>query len=200
MRLMFSTMLHPSNCFSDIKEKRKGSISLCVITVILYYLTTILQTLKGGFLFSVYDHASFNSIWVLVRSVGLVVLWIVADWMVCTLLGGKGKFREIIIITCYSLWPLIIEKILRLVFTNVLLPTEASFLNILDTIAIIYFIILMVIGLLKIHDFSMSRLIGTSALAIVGIAAIIFLIIMIVILVQQFWGFICTLVSELLTI
>jgi len=136
----------------------------------------------------------------LVRSVGLVVLWIVADWMVCTLLGGKGKFREIIIITCYSLWPLIIEKILRLVFTNVLLPTEASFLNILDTIAIIYFIILMVIGLLKIHDFSMSRLIGTSALAIVGIAAIIFLIIMIVILVQQFWGFICTLVSEVLTI
>ena len=129
-----------------------------------------------------------------------MVLWIAADWMVCTLLGGNGKFREIAVVTCYSLWPIIISGFIRLVLTNVLLPGESAFLSVLNTAAILYFLILMVIGLLKIHDFSLTRLIGTSALALLGIGAIVFLIIMIVILVQQFWGFVMTVVSEILTL
>ena len=103
-------------------------------------------------------------------------------------------------VTCYSLWPIIISGFIRLVLTNVLLPGESAFLSVLNTAAILYFLILMVIGLLKIHDFSLTRLIGTSALALLGIGAIIFLIIMIVILVQQFWGFVMTVVSEILTL
>ena len=200
LSLMFSVLIHPSNAFTEIKEKKQGSILLCIVSVILFYIVTILQTLKGGFLFTVYDPASFNSLWLFVKTTGLVILWIIANWMVCTLLEGKGKFREIAVVTCYSLLPLIIEKAIRLVLTNVLLPTEASFLSILDAIAIIYFLILIIMGLIKIHDFSMARLIGTSVLSLAGVAAIVFLGITIIILVQQFGGFITTVVSEILTL
>ena len=200
IKTMLSVLVHPANTFTDIKEKHLGSYSLCVVSVLLFYVATILQTLAGGFMFSVYDSATFNSLWVFVRSAGLVVLWIAADWMICTLLGGNGKLKEITVVTCYSLWPLILSKLLRLVLTNLLLPSESSFLSILDTVALIYFLLLMVIGLLKIHDFSVTRLVGTSALAIVGIAAIVFLMVMIIILVQQFWGFIVTVASEISTL
>lgn len=200
LSLMFSVLIHPADTFTEIKEKRQGSILLCVISVLLFYVVSILQTLKGGFLFTVYDVATFNSIWLFVKTAGLVVLWIVSNWMVCALLEGKGRFKEIAVVTCYSLLPLIIEGIISLVLTNVLLPTEASFLNIINIIAIIYFLFLMIIGLLKIHDFSMARLIGTSALSIAGVAAIVFLAITIIILIQQFGGFIVTVVSEILTL
>lgn len=200
LNLMFSTMIHPTVTFTDVKEKKLGSIPLCIATIAIFYVATILQTLAGGFLFSNYNAASFNSLWVLVRSVGLVVLWVAADWMVCTLMGGKGKLREIVIVTCYSLWPLIFGKFIHILLTNVLLPTEAGFLSILDTIALLYFLLLLIIGLLRIHDFSMTRLVATSALAIVGIAAIVFLIIMITILIQQFYGFILTVASEIMTL
>ena len=198
--LMFSVLPHPSNAFTEIKEKKQGSLLLCVILVIAFYVTSILKTLKGGFLFTIYDPASFNSIWLFVKTAGLVILWVVANWMVCTLLGGKGRFKEIAIVTCYSLLPLIIEGIINIALTNVLLPSEASFLNILSAIAMIYFVMLMIIGLLKIHDFSMGRLLGTSALSIAGVAAIIFLAIAVVILIQQFGGFIATVVTEILTL
>ena len=200
IKIMMSVPVHPVNTFTDIKEKQLGSYALCAVTVLIFYISTVLQTLAGGFMFSVYDSANFNSLWVFVRSVGLVTLWIAADWMVCTLFGGNGKLKEITVVTCYSLWPLIASNFLKLLLTNILLPTESGFLSILDTAAIIYFLILMVIGLLKIHDFSMSRLVGTSVLALVGIAAIVFLIIMVAILVQQFWGFIVTVVSEISTL
>jgi hypothetical protein len=200
LNLFFSALIHPSNVFTEIKEKKQGSILICVVSVIALYIATILQTLKGGFLFTVYDAASFNSIWLFIKTAGLVVLWIVANWMVCTLLGGKGRFKEIAIVTCYSLLPLIIEKVIRLFLTNMLLPTEASFLTILEVIAIMYFAFLMIIGLLKIHDFSMARLVGTSVLTAAGVAAIVFLAITIVILVQQFGGFIATVITEVMTL
>lgn len=200
VRQMFTVMIHPSNVFADIKEKGQGSVLLCAVTLVFFYIVTVLQTLAGGFLFSVYDAESFNSLWVLVRSVGLVVLWIVANWMVCTLMQGKGKLKEIIIVTCYSLWPIIIEKLFRLVMTNVLIPSEAGFLAILDTLAMIYFVLLMIIGLLKIHDFSMSRLVATSIVSIIGVAAIVFLGIMIIMLLQQFFAFFATFVTEIMTI
>ena len=58
----------------------------------------------------------------------------------------------------------------------------------------------MIMGLLKIHDISMLRLIGTSVLSLGGVAAIVFLIITIVILIQQFGGFIATVATEILTL
>lgn len=200
LNLMFSTLIHPSNTFTEIKEKRQGSVWLCVALVLIFYVVTILETLKGGFLFTVYDVATFNSIWLFVKTVGLVVLWIIANWMVCTLMGGRGRVKEIAIVTCYSLLPLIIERIIRIFLTNMLLPSEASFLNISGAIAILYFLFLMIIGLLKIHDFSMGRLVWTSVLSVAGVAAIVFLAIAIIILVQQFGGFIVTVVSEILTL
>ncbi len=200
LNLFFSTLIHPSINFTDIKEKKLGSLWICVASVLAFYVSSILITLKGGFLFTLYDPDSFNSFWLFIKTVGLVVLWIVANWMVCTLFGGKGKFKEIAIVTCYSLLPLIIEKIIRLVLTNVLLPIEASFLTIIEVIAILYFLFLMIIGHLKIHDFNMGTLLGTSLLSLAGIAAIVFLGITIVILVQQFGGFIVTVVTELLTL
>ena len=151
-------------------------------------------------MFTHYDPASFNSILVFISSVGLVVLWIVANWMVSTLLGGKGKMKEIVIVTCYSLQPLIWSSIIKIVLTNVLLPDEASFLSILSTIATIYFFILLINGMLKIHDYTMGKFIGTSVLTVIGMAIIVFLLIMLIILIQQFGAFVATLITEIMTI
>ncbi len=200
LNTMFSAALHPSNTFTDIKEKHLGSIPLCVMLVVLYYVATVMSTISGGFLFTYYDPASFNSILVLIRSVGLVLLWIVSNWLVSTLLGGKGKMKEIIVVTCYSLQPIILFDVINIVLSNVLLPDEASFLQILSTIATIYFCIMLVNGMLKIHDYSMGKFLWTTFLTVIGMAIIVFLLIMLIILIQQFGAFLVTLFTEVLTI
>ena len=200
LKLMFATMIHPGDTFTTIKEKKQGSVGLCLVTLVIFYVTTVLKTIASGFLFSDYNAETFNSFWELVRSVGLVILWVVANWMICTLMQGKGKVKEILVVTCYSLWPLILEKVVYIVFSNVLLPSEGSFLGIFNTIAIAYFALLMIMGLLKIHDFSFGRFIGTTALSVLAMAAIVFLGIMMIILIQQLYGFVVTIATEILTL
>ena len=197
-RLLFSMLTHPVRSCEEISEKKRGSLPLCGLLVLLFYIFSVLQILAGGFLFTYYDPESFNSFWVLVRSAGVVGLWIVCNWMVCTLLGGRGRLREITVVTCYSLLPLIIEKLLLLVLTNVLLPAEAEFLGILDAVAVLFMLVILVVGMIKIHDFSMSRFIGTGVLTLLAMAAMVFLIIMVGLLLQQLYAFIATVCMELL--
>lgn len=200
IREMFSASFHPALVFTDLKEKGGGSVLLCILSMAVFYIVSVSQTLSGGFLFTAYDVTKFNSLWVLLQSVGFIVLWIISNWLVSTLFGGKGRLKEISVVTCYSLWPLIFEKFIYIILTNVLLPEEAGFLSILDIAAMGYFVFLNIIGLINIHDFSFSRFVGTSILSFAGVAAILFLGIIIIMLVQQFGGFIVTLFSEILTL
>lgn len=194
---MLSTLAHPALTFEDIKDKGTGSVGISVGILIVYYLATVSQSLFSGFLYSNYDPAKFNSLLVLLRSIGAVVLWVISNWLVCSLLGGRGKLREIVIVTSYSLMPIIISKIISTVFSNILLPSETVFISIISTVATIYAALLLIIGMLKIHDFSMSRFIGTTVLSVAGMAAIVFLVIMIMILIQQLCGFVATVFLEL---
>lgn len=199
LRLMLTTPIHPSNSFLEIKEKGRGSLLLSAILAVSFYVATVLQTLAGGFMFTVYDTDTFNSIWVLARTLGFVVLWVLSNWLICSLTGGRGKLKEITVVTCYSLIPLIIERFIYILLTHILLPSEADFLGIFDAVAVIYFIILLLVGLSAVHDFEFGKLIGTCVLSLIGMAVIIFLFILVFILAQQFYGFIVTLLSELLT-
>lgn len=199
VRLMFKTIGHPFLAFEEIKEKKQGSIVISLVLVALFYVTAVLQVLAGGFMFTQYDPATFNALWVLVRSAGLVVLFVISNWMICTLMHGKGTLREIIVVTGYSLSPVIIERFVHILLTNVLLPTEAMFLSGLSAIGIGFSLFLLIVGLMKIHDYEMPRLIGTSLLSVGWMAVLVFLIVLVSMLVQQLGGFVVTVFLELIS-
>ena len=69
----------------------------------------------------------------------------------------------------------------------------------MDVLAIGYTLFLIIIGLIKIHDYSMSRLVGTSLLSILWLAVLVFLMIFVGMLVQQIGGFAVTVFLELVS-
>ncbi len=198
VRLMFSTLFHPGVSFETIKNKKKGSLGLAFFILIIFYVTAVIKQLFGGFLFTSYDPATFNSLWVFVQSIGLVVLWIISNILVCSLMDGKGTTKEIIIVTSYSIIPMIFERIVWIILTNILLPEESAFLSILSVVSIMWVGILLIIGMMRIHEYNFGKFIGTSLLSVLGVAAIVFLLVLVGILLQQLGGFVTTLFTELL--
>lgn len=198
LQLMFSSFTHPFRTFTEIKEKHEGSYGLCLLLLVVYYVTTIAKELYGGFLYFYGDAESINSLWVLVRSIGLVVLWIAVNWLVCTLMNGKGNLKEISVVTCYSLLPLILSNVLYLLLSYVLLPEESAFLTILEGVMILLAFIILAAGTTIIHDYGFGKFLATGLLTIFGIAVIVLLVIMVGLLFQQLAGFVATLLMELL--
>jgi hypothetical protein len=126
----------------------------------------------------------------------LVILWSVSNWAVCALRGGIGKLKEIFIVTCYSLIPIIFGNIIYVILTNIMLPTEAGFLSVLMNAFTIYAAFMLIIGIMKVHDYEFGKFITTTIMTIVGMAIVLCLIVLIIILVQQLGAFAITIIME----
>lgn len=193
----FGTLIHPNESFENIKYKNMGSWVLSGSIIILFYVSSVSKTLFGGFMFTDYDPATYNSLLAFVQSAGLIILWIVSNWLVCSLLGGNGNFKEITTVSTYCLIPVIIGRVIWTFLSNFLLLNESAVLGIISAVAIIYAAIILISGMLKIHDFTMYRFIGTTLLTVIGIAIIVFLLILIGILLQQLGGFAVSILIEI---
>ena len=178
-------MPHPVESFREIKEKNTGSLTAAVILLIVFYVVTVLKDTAGGFIFTVFDSESYNSLYVLLSTVGLVLLFTVSNWLVCTLFGGIGKFKEIFIVTCYSLIPIIIGYTLELILTHVLVKEEGTFIGIMVYAFMLYAAFMLIVGIMRIHDYEFGRFIGTTVLSLCAM------------LVQQVYGWLVTVLTEL---
>lgn len=194
----FFTLLHPFDGFANVKEKGMGSPVIATVLCLLLYVSSVVKTVYSGFSYSNYTPENFNALFYLVKSIGVIVLWTFVNWAVCTLFGGLGKIREIYTVITYSVTPLIISNFMYALLSNVLVESEAGFLNIMVTLFWIYTFFLLVAGSVKIHDFEFGRFVGTSVLTVVGILIVIFLIFIIFLLLQQFAVFLMTLGSEII--
>ena len=197
-KLMFSTLFHPFESFKEIKYKNEGSLLLAVILLVLYFVTEVLKTTKGGFMYTYFDASSFNALYVLMRTIGIIVLWTITNWAVSTLFGGIGKMKEIFIVACYSLMPLIFFNLFSVLATNVLATSEAQFLDVLSYAFMFYTLVLIAIGTIIIHDFDFGHFTGTTVLTIVGMLIVVFVIFIAWLIIQQLFGFLMTLFNEII--
>ncbi len=197
-KTLLNSMLHPFDSFERIKYKNEGSILGCFIIIILYYCSSVLKTTAGGFLFTDYDPADFNSLLMLLQTFGVVFLWTGLNWAVCTLFGGIGRLKEIFVVVSYSLQPIIISNFIFLILSNAFVTSEVGFITVISIVATLYMVIMVAIGSMKIHDFSFGRFVATALLSLVGIVIVVFLIFIVLTLIQQFGGFLITIISEIL--
>lgn len=197
LRATLSVLPHPVATFGEIKEKQLSSPLICFAVLGIYFVLSVLETTTGGFLFTTYDPAEFNSLLVLFRTVVLVALWTLVNYAVCTLMGGKGRIKEIFTVASLSVLPLIIYSVLFIILSNILVPDEATILSAVQTIALIYAGFILIVGTMRIHDYSLGEFVKTAVITVFGMAVIVFLVFIVVSLVQQFGGFIVTVFTEL---
>ncbi len=195
--LLKKVTFHPNDVFADVKHKNKGSVYIGVALIVIYYISAVAKQTLSGHLFKSPLVTSFNSLMVLVQTLGLVLLWTICNWAVCTLMSGKGKMREIFIVTSYSLVPLIIGNVVYTIASNFMLESEASFLGIFMTIMTMLTAFILIMGTVTIHDYTFGEFVGTSILTILGILIVIFLFISVFILVQQTYSFLATIFREI---
>lgn len=198
VRTMFSCVLHPFRSFDDIKYKKAGSIWLAVLLSILFYIVSVLRETKVGFLFSEYDVSSFNSIFVLIKTIGLILLFSVANWGLSSLFEGKGWLREVFIVTAYSCLPLVVEGTVYIILSQFMSLSASAFFSAIHIVAVCFTAFMLIVGLMVVHDYNFTKLMGTGILTIVGMILIVFMVFILGILCSQFAEFAVKLYEEVI--
>lgn len=196
-RLALSVLRHPSDAFYQIKQYNKGSGFIAFVILLLYYITSVFKATSSGFCHVIFDADTFNALLILLRSSGLVLLFSICFWAVSTLMHGQGKIREIFITVCYSLLPSIIANIMFVILTNIMLPSEIAFLDLLMTVMTLYTALLLFIGLMRISDYEFVHLLVVLLLTLVAMIIVVFVLVVLFLLCQLFNGFLSTIFSEI---
>ena len=194
---MLSSVFHPFDSFRLVKEKNMGSLTCATVLLALFYLVTAVSDVAAGYAFNQFDASSYNSFFVLLRTAALVALFVISNWLVCVLMGGIGKLKEIYIVTCYALIPTVFSTIFGLALTHVLSPDEYVFVTIFETICTAYTFIIIAVGIMKVHDFEFGKFILTTFVTAIAMLIIVFLIFLVFMLAQQVFGWIGTVFTEI---
>ncbi len=194
-KIALGTLLHPADTFYEIKRNNGGSVLIATVMLLVWYAFKIIG-FSNGFIFNTASIGEANAWYALAQTFGLVILFTLANWAVCTLMEGKGKLKDIYTVVGYSLMPMIIQSIAYDILSNVLTLNEANILSIVNYVCIIFTLIIIVMGLINIHEYTFGKFLFTTVVTLLAMILIVFLVFMLAILLQQTGNFVETVYLE----
>lgn len=199
IRYPFYLIVHPFNGFWELKYEQSKKVNLVISFIILFALslTNILSAQYSGFVVHIQYPGSFNSLMEIVYVVLPVLFWCIANWSLTTLMDGEGKFIEIFNATCFSLIPLVILNFPWIWLSNLIAIEETAFYYFTSSFALIWFLFLVFVGNMTVHQFTPSKTIATMLLSVVAMGFLAFLCLLFFSLIQQIIAFVSVIYQEI---
>lgn len=103
--------------------------------------------------------------------------------------GREGKFKEIVLATGYSLIPVILIYAPMIVISRFMVQEETAFYYLFNSIAFFWFVLLLFIGMMTVHQYTVIRTIITMVLTLIVMGIIVFLGALVFSMLQQLYEF-----------
>lgn len=175
VRYGFYVLFHPFDGFWDLKHEKRGTVGASVLFMTFWFLTNVFIKTGTGFLMNPEYDIDLN-IMKEFRSVFLFfLLFTVANWSVTTLMEGKGYYRDIVMVFGYASLPLSLLRIPATILSQVITSSETVYYFILQGMAWGWFAILLFVGIMMVHEYSLLKTIGTLIVTAASIVVILFL-------------------------
>lgn len=173
----FHIIFHPFDGFWDMKKEKRGSPLAATIYLLLACGVFIYQAFGEGFIrnpFGMYNNFIMQSLSIIIPA----ALFIIANWCLTTLFDGEGSMKDIYMVTCYSLIPLIIVTFFCTLATHIVTVEELAIIDMVNTVMAIWVGALIFFGIMVVHDYSLGKNVLTFLGTFVGIAFIMFIVVL----------------------
>ena len=193
----FHLIFHPFDGFWDLKHEKRGSVRSAFLILVITIAAFTYQGVGTGYIFNPRQSGYLN-IFGQILSVSVpLLLWVVANWCLTTLFEGEGSLKDIFVAACYSLTPMPLLIIPSVILSNVLAASEVQIINLLVDVAFVWMFVLLFLGMMVTHDYSMLKNVATTVGTIVGMAFIMFLALLFSSLMAKIVGFISGIIVEI---
>ena len=188
--------MHPFDGFWDLKHEKRGSLRASFTFIGLTVLAFFYQSVGTGFIMN--TKGEYSTIFTQIISVAVpVILWIIANWCLTTLFDGEGSFRDITIAVGYAIAPLPIFLIVSTLFSNIVVMEETMIVSLLTTLGFVWCALLLFFGLMVTHDYSMGKNLIIVVCTILGMAIIIFMVLLFSGLIGKMVSFVSSIITEI---
>ena len=191
-------ILHPFKGFHQMKYERRGNRRSMVFILCCFAVTSVCGQMFTGYSFSSARPEDVNILTGLVTAVVPVLLFSLSNWCVTALMDGEGNFRYILMSTTYALIPLIAVKAVMIAASQIMGPGSAAVYYLIQSFVFIFMAFLVFVGNMTVHNYSGSKTLVTMLLTFLGMAIIVFLVLLIFNLFMEVRDFIVQIYREIL--
>ena len=193
----FYICLHPRDGFLELKANKKGSSIVVSLIVAAWLLVEMFYRTFTGYDMNTFKAEETSLLRTSVITVMIFFMVCISNWCFCTLLDGKGRLKDICVVAANALVPYIIVRFVTTCGSWVLAGDEQVFLSYAVVISEIWGFFIAFSGLEEIHEYSFAKTMLAIFLTVVGLIIILFLSLMLIMLFQQVYYFLISLVFEI---
>lgn len=190
----FYVMRHPFNGYWALKMEKRGSVRAATFWMSVSGVSAIFASLGACYLQRAENPSIISA---LSNTVFPLLLAIVSNMCFTTLMDGKGTFKDTYIAVSYATVPYALCTIPLTLVSHVLISDELSILNLFTTVILAWVLMLVICGLMTIHDYSFGKNIVVCILTIIGIAFMLFIGIVFLSLTGKVLSLITSIVTEI---
>lgn len=132
-----------------------------------------------------------------IATVAAGLAFVAANWLIVTMTEGNGSLKQIACVFAVSILPYLGGRLLYIPLSNVLVLEESTFANAPVVIGFLWAAVLLLTGLMKIHEFTFSDAVVNVLLTLLGIAAIAFILLLEISIIKQIQVLIATVMDEI---
>jgi len=196
LRYALYVIFHPFDGFWCLKREKCGDVTAGTFILFLLFVVTVLSKQFTGFIFNFNDPREFDIVKEVLGVVVPVLLWTTANWGITTLMDGEGSLKDIYIACCYSLTPLVLTGLPLILFSRAIALEEGAVYTVIYTISVIWSGFLLFSGTMITHQYSLRKTLITMVIVIVGMALIVFLVMLFFALIQELINFLFVFYKE----
>jgi len=196
-KYVFYCMTHPADGFYEVRHRERGSLAIAWVLVLLFGISYTVNRLCASFIVSDVNPRDVDTLQEIVGVILLFVLLSVSNWSVTCLMNGEGRLKDIMTIVGYSLTPCVCLYIPATILSQFVADNEEVFYSLIKGIAMGYTLIIMLIGIMIVHNYTLGKTILTIVLTFFALLVILFVVMMIYSLIGQVITFFHSIYLEL---
>ena len=197
-KFAFYCMTHPLDGYWDLTHEKRGSLAVANTILILTLVARITSLQFTSFIFNQVYWPEVNIFLYLGSIVFPLALWVVGNWALTTLFDGKAKLPQIYMATCYAMLPYPLFQFPLIIFSNVVTVNEAEFYSLINTIVLVFCAVYIVVAMMQIHEYTMSKTILFTAFSIFAMLVIVFILLLFFSMISQGIAYFVSIVREIL--
>lgn len=194
----FYIFKHPADGYYGIKREQKGSNFTATIYLFLFFLAYILWIYRTSFLFNNQIPSEINLFEQMITIFIPFLLWVIANYLVCSIRDGEGKLKDVYQASAYSLLPMIITFPIITLVSNGLTYNEAFIYDALLILGVAITVIYFIIMVKEIHFYDMKPTIGNILISIFTALMIVAVLFIVYLLLNEVYGLFADIVRELI--
>jgi len=197
-KFAFYCMTHPLDGYWDLTHEKRGSLAVANTILILTLVARIASLQFTSFIFNQVYWPEVNIFLYLGSIVFPLALWVVGNWALTTLFDGKARLPQIYMATCYAMLPYPFFQFPLIIFSTMVTVNEAEFYGVINTVVLVFCAIYIVVAMMQIHEYTMSKTILFTFFSIFAMLVIVFILLLFFSMISQGIAYFVSIVREIL--